>query len=213
MEIIILMKKCDFSEKVYEIFFIHEFLNLIKGSDVYCPSQVREANLGYDALFNTHNKRKLLLFQFKVCTEYKKKPKYLAGIRKCFKFYLHSNNNYKQHNKLVMYNNSIREKYLAYYVVPYFNTNNELYDFQHNNVLILNSLFLIPTIKIYDNKSHYINFNNSRAYQHSVEDKIVNIKNFSQFMDQIGNINTITKEEFAEIINQNENMNIIYVLI
>lgn len=204
------MKKCEFCEKIYEIFIINELLNRYKDADVYSPSQVKEAKLGYDALFNFHNNRKLVVLQFKICDEYIKKPSYLIN-GKCFRFQLHPNNNYYQHNSLVRKHNS--KKYLSGYFVPYFNKYNELYLFHHRNIIIDNSIFITSNQMINDGKSHFINFDADSAYQHSNEMvKIKNIKGID--LDKIiEELDYISKEEFYDIILNGNEDNSYYLLL
>ena len=204
------MKKCEFCEKIYEIFIINELLNRYKGADVYSPSQVKEAKLGYDVLFNFHNHRKLVVLQFKICDEYIKKPNYLTN-GKCFRFQLHPNNNYYQHNSLVRKNNS--KKYLAGYLVPYFNRYNELYSFHHQNIIIDNSFFIFSNKMINDVKSHFINFDSDSAYQHSTEIvKIEKIKgvDINKFIEEL---DYISKDEFYDIISNSRDDNAYYLLL
>ena len=191
------MKKCEFSEKNYEILFIHEVLNKVKDVDVFSPSQVAEKQVGYDDLFLTKQRRKLLAFQFKICKEYKTNPPSLNKNSRCFKFDLHfdrKTRKYAQHNALVLKN----KECFACYVVPYFNSYADLFTYSNSANLIDNSLMLVPLKEINDDKSHYVNFDNTIAYQHSKEAFKMKISKFDELIKEC---EEITKEEFEKIIN------------
>lgn len=205
------MKKCEFSEKNYEILFLHEFLNHFKGADLYSPSQYQEKQFGYDALFKNKKNRKLIALQFKIVKEYIKRPDYLCQSSKCFKFDLHLDSKtkkYIQHNALVSQN----KECLAGYIVPYFNSYLDLHYYSKNNILIDNSFMIIPTKEVNDIKSHYINFDDNIAFQHSKEKEKIKISSIYKMVEEIDNI---TKEEFIHIVNDRfkGNSKITFILI
>ena len=201
------MKKCEFSEKFYEICFDHLLLSNMPGVHLYIPSQNKEAKLGYDALFKDNKRKKVLIFQFKVCEKYIKVPNYFSK-NKVFKFELHKekNGNYLQHNKLVKYN--MNGEYKAFYVVPYFNSYNELYDFLNQNTLLHHSLFLLPKIYIKDNNSHFINFDNNKAFQHSKEKHEIRVFTFDEFRNYAKKLEPIEQAEFEKLVSVGNNKNI-----
>ena len=201
------MKKCEFSEKFYEILFDHLLLNNMSGVHLYIPSQNKEAKLGYDALFKDNKRKRVLAFQFKVCEEYIKIPKYFSKNR-VFKFELHKEKkgNYIQHNKLVNYN--LNGKYRAFYVVPYFNSYKDLYDFLNKNMLLQNSLFLLPEIYIKDKNSHFINFDKNIGFQHSKEKHEIKVFNYDEFAKYANELVPIDQAEFEEIVSESSNKNI-----
>lgn len=204
------MINCEFSEKLYEILVINEFLKTYKNSFVYCPSQVQEGKTGYDALFNFKLKRKVLMFQFKICKKYLRNPKIFMNKTECFKFVLHSNNSYFQHNKLVQYNKT--KKYLALYCAPKFFETNKLYEYYINNTIMNNSLLGIPNTKINNNKYHYINYDCHKAYQHSNDNVDVKIIGSKEIIKIIDELDWVSLDEFEKIVKENGEQ-IVYFLI
>lgn len=176
------MIKSEFPEKIYEMLINCYFLS--KGFDIYIPSQNKESKLGYDALFQ-NKKRKIGIFQYKVVSEYIRKPKIHSKANKVFNFeiYKSNKNGFKQHNLLV-------KKHLngitCGYLVPCFVSYDNLYNFYHSNILINNSKFIKPTSYIYDNNRHYVSFDtNNIAFQHSKEQFKFNISSVELLVNEI----------------------------
>lgn len=188
------MIKSEFCEKLFENLINHIILQNFN-VDIYIPSQNREAKSGIDALFQ-YGKVKILLLQYKVSYNYKKKP---TSFNSCntFKFNLHKNSRgeYVQHNKLVKNTN---KGLLCGYFVPVFNTYKELYNFYHNGLLLSNCRLIIPRSPIKDSKNHFIQYDNSCALQCSSEKKECKMLNFNE--KSIDALPEYTKEEFIKFI-------------
>lgn len=204
------MIKCIFSEKLYEILCINELLKKISGACVYCPSQQKEAKVGYDALFNIKHSRKVLIFQFKIPEKYKRNPIEFKNSPESFKFNLHSKNQYFQHNRLVYYNKS--GKYIALYCAPKFVDMNKLYEYYAKDAILTNSLFAMPYSKITDNNYHYINYDYNCAYQHSKSKEEIKILSNNDVQRMIRNLEEVGLEEFRHIVEKNGE-NSVYFLI
>ena len=189
------MKKCEFSEKFYEILFDREVLNKFPNMRMYVPSQAKEEYCGYDALIHLRKvfpkaKFKFFALQFKIPQKYEKvKSPY---CKNAFKFYLHMDKRkkYNQHNKLVKMTKS--KKYGAFYVVPKFNTYSGLYKVGFTDIMN-NSLYIVPENNINDSLYHYISYGQDSSSKwlselHSKIAKNLKIFELTQFLEQIQNI-------------------------
>lgn len=158
------MEKCEFSEKLFENLVNAEILNR-GGLDIYIPSQRKESKSGLDALFQT-KKRKVLLIQYKISSRYelKKTPSGMNYPTYKFNIYKNKSGDHTQHNKLV---EKIKKGLKCGYGVPLFHTYRELYDLYHSGQLLNFSYLISPTSKIIDNASHYVDYDDTMAIQHS----------------------------------------------
>ncbi len=190
------MQKSEFSEKFFEILIDHVLL--CKGFNIYVPSQFKEVKLGYDALINNLKNIKgriqAFAFQYKIVEKYDRCP--ANGDR--FRFNLHPNHTYMQHNKL--YNLNKFKKIFAGYVVPTFITLGELYSNLNSRLLLSNSLFIFPQAKITDKKSHYMSFSNSAAHQHSREQINCEIKSLTEIIANNNSDFIMSPEAFIDTL-------------
>lgn len=170
--------KMNISEKLFENLINAELLKLT-GCDIYIPSQVKEAKTGIDALFQ-NGKRKVLFLQYKISKQYILTPKYLN--KNSYRFPLHksSKRGYNQHNKLV--DKSKKYKSVGY-LVPLFSSYDELYYYYHSGNLLTNVRLIVPQTKIYDNKYHYINYDDHKAFQHSNSKEQCDIFKISEIIE------------------------------
>lgn len=206
------MGNCEFSEKFYEILFDRELLNKLRNLRIYVPSQAKEKFCGYDSLIHLVKsfpkaKFKFLALQFKVPQKYKTiRAPY---CKNAYKFILHkdSANKYSQHNKLVKMN--MLKKYGVFYVVPKFNTFDELYKVGFSDIMN-NSLFIVPANNIHDNEFHYINYGQDSsskwlAQLHSKSTKNLVVYEYAQFFEQIQNIPYVENfESIKEYFNDSD---------
>lgn len=175
------MKKINFPEKFFETLINHELL--MRGFDIFVPSQVDEAQKGYDALFQ-NGKVKVGFFQYKIVSKYKINPKGHKDSPIAFKFKLHKSkqNIYKQHNQLVkLYKKGEKSGY----VVPCFETYRELYDFYHNSSLLNKTYIIMSKYIINDTKNHYITFDEKKAFQHSNQSCKLEVEPLEAFINSI----------------------------
>ena len=158
------MKKSEFPEKAYEVFANNELLSM--GYMIYIPSQHQEQKLGYDALWQSKNRKiKAIAMQYKIVEQYERTHKLLS--KPCFKFELHksSTGEYSQHNIMVQRNVRSRPPICACYCVPNFVEYKTLYKYLKDGTILKNSSFLEPHSEINDSRYHYIVFDNNKAYQ------------------------------------------------
>lgn len=202
------MKKSEFPEKIFEILINHALLS--NGFDIYVPSQNKESKLGYDALFQK-GKIKVGFFQYKIVSEYEKKPVSHRTALKAFKFDLHYSklNGYRQHNLLVKKN--LRGLNCGYFV-PNFIEYDILYKNHHSGMLnrFPNVILIKPTRPILDNKYHYITFDDSGlAIQHSKEGVKINTESIDDFLNAIKESKlSYNKEELTDEIFKTFDINI-----
>lgn len=163
---------------------------------IYIPSQHQEQKLGYDALWQSKNRKiKAIAVQYKIVEQYERSPKLLS--RPSFKFELHksSTGEYSQHNIIVQKNAKSWPPICACYCVSDFVEYKTLYRCLKDGTILRNSRFLEPHSKISDSRYHYIVFDNNKAYQcsddpqpmamHSLED-LFNQQEAICFEDLIG---------------------------
>lgn len=207
------MERSRFPEKIFEI-FVNYFL-LSKGFDIYVPSQIKEAKLGYDALFQ-NGKIKIGILQYKIVTKYVRKPKEHSSANNVYYLKLHKDKalKYTQHNLLVKKaNKGIK----CGYAVPCFVEYQDLYDYYHNKHLLKKSFIIIPKYQISDKKNHYITFDDKgNAFLHSKEQQNIEINNLEDFINSImeseneydkDKLTNILYEVLEEYIDNNDYLN------
>ena len=177
------MKKSEFPEKAYEVFANHELLSM--GYMIYIPSQQKEQKLGYDALWQSKNRKiKAIAVQYKIVEQYERTHKLLS--KPCFKFELHksSTGKYSQHNIIVQKNAQPWPPICACYCVPNFVEYKALYKHLKDGTILKNSCFLKPHSEINDSRYHYIVFDNNKAYQCSDDPRIMTIHSLESIFNQ-----------------------------
>ena len=177
------MKKSEFPEKAYETFANHELLSF--GYMIYIPSQHQEQKVGYDALWQSKNRKiKAIAVQYKIVEQYERSHKLLS--KPCFKFELHksSTGEYLQHNIIVQKNAQRCPPICACYCVPDFVEYKTLYKHLKDGTILKNSRFLEPHSKINDSRYHYIVFDNNKAYQCSDDPQPMVVHSLESIFDQ-----------------------------
>ena len=175
------MKKCEFSEKLFESLLNREILNkLFKNHctpELYSPSQTDESKKGYDAHFKGVSKR-CFAIQYKLSSQYERKNKKAKIKKNDFKIQIYKSktNGYNQHNQLVKQNRS--KKIIAFYCAPKFTTLKELQKYAKDEKLTSNCIWSIPkdSLPKWDKESHMIlhrkNFTQMRSMNHYLVETI-----------------------------------------
>ncbi len=145
------------------------------GYDIFVPSQREESKMGVDAIFKI-GKRKAYLFQYKVASKYERKPKEFTTTGDCYRFILHKKDKYKQHNLIVR---DYRKKLKCGYLAPLFITNKELINNYRSAELLQNCILIFSKYYIIDDDYHYMNYNDSEAFQHSKDCEKCEALNFA----------------------------------
>ncbi len=138
--------RCEFPEKLFESLVNHELMNNLLSlglkPNMWSPSQIQEASLGYDVLFQDPLS-KIIAIQYKVPSY-----KYLRKHKNCFKFDLHKNksNICKQHEILV---NELKKGTISnvVYMAPRFMGIKELNEYVQNGSL-LKHIAVIPPARL-----------------------------------------------------------------
>lgn len=189
--------RCEFSEKIFEIFWDHEILNKLD-IGIYVPSQSKEKKLGYDALLQG-KKISPIAIQFKVPESLVYNP--FGNASNAFKFELHKNKggDFLQHKVLVKRSRRMK----AFYVVPKYNDFKTLYSNHKGNTIIDNSLAIEPIAFLTEEKNHHIIYDTTPyAEQHSTSETVLNVTslNIQVLNDYFQSQNNIEYEEFTKLI-------------
>lgn len=217
------MKKSEFPEKAYEELFFHELLmkyGYPGRAPFFIPSQQAEKGLGYDLCFvdNTGKmtKRKVMLIQFKVASEYSGKNRfclYQSGgwIRMLgktintkppfYKFDIYKERKsgcFNQHNQIIDY---INRGVDSFYAAPLFIKYSDLYNNYINKTIIDNSAFIPPFIKLNPGGRHHIEYNKSFFVQRSNDFSCGIVGTFKEILQKVKEIEL---DEFKEIILKNK---------
>jgi len=207
------MFQSEFSERLFEFFYNHEFLNTYD-VHIYVPSQNREGLSGYDAKLKGR-KTKAILLQFKIVNQYERAPHLYTSPAFKFELLKHKVKGYRQHNQLFKIG---KKGLLALYVVPPFVDYKTLYTKSYKSKLLLDCNYYYPTHKIVDNKYHYVTFDSSNADLHSKESRslrsltgedFLGVLTNSQFEDwqiTISKLNDLSLEYYNQIIDDYSNL-------